>query len=347
MSTEQPNSIDKYTKEDVVPPWVTIEGITANKEEPFFLVVTRKFDWEKAPSARNTSLPSHKTRSLIKYSEARYSPVSSFAANNIQVACPAFYQDLDPDDSSELIADEFDSAFKEKLDWRKKGGETMEFLKKGLRTSLPGIEYSDTSATLTFSSPKSWIYCTSIDPQTNFKRRIQKEHLSLNYDFMTRIDNASSFGTQLGGDIGQQALFKNDFICDYPLFFRRVIPKSKNVIENIIKNMLNIEAICQCTKDKLRDSLVQLKADIDIYTIFVDHAPVLYLEKDRIAPFIAELPELHAASVVPFVKQIHYAEQQEYRFVISVQFHSPRNSKFRLGVSNELRSLMTSLGAAP
>ena len=347
MSTEQPNPDVKYTKEDILPPWVKIERIMANYKEPFFVAITRTFDWDKAPFARNTSLPSHQVPTLIKYSKAKFSPVSSFAAKDIQVVCPSFYRDLAPDDNSQLIADELDSVIRETLNWRKKGSEPIEILKKGLRGSLPGIEYADTSTALTFTTRGSWIYCTSIDPSTNLKRRMQKEHLSLNYDFMTRIDNPSSFATQLGGDIGQQVSFKNDFICDYPVFFRMVIPGSKNVIENIIKNMLTIEVISQCTKDTLRDALVQLKATTTVHTIFVDHGPVLYLERDRFTSYKAELPELHGASVVPFVKQIDYAEQQEYRFVISAQFHTPRNAKFNLAVSDELRTLMTPLGAAP
>ena len=85
--------------------------------------------------------------------------------------------------------------------------------------------------------------------------------------------------------------------------------------------------------------------------IHVVHGAVVYLESDRIAPFIAEIPEFHAGRILPFVKQIDYEEQQEYRFVISVLLPTPinnnTNNTIYLAVSDELRSLMTPLRAVP
>ena len=91
-------------------------------------------------------------------------------------------------------------------------------------------------------------------------------------------------------------------------------------------------------------ALARHKATPDGYVIHVSHGTVIYLAGDRIGPFIAGRPELRKAEFLPFVKQIEYAEQQEYRFVISVQFHAPKKDTFDLGVSAELRNLMTPLG---
>ena len=52
-------------------------------------------------------------------------------------------------------------------------------------------------------------------------------------------------------------------------------------------------------------------------------------------------PEGEGGSIIPFVKRKKYKEQQEYRFVVSVQFHSPKEDTFALKVSDELRNLMT------
>ena len=155
-----------------------MSAISPNDNNPPYIVTTQNIDWERAPFARNISLPSPQPHTLIKYSEARFSPVSPFAAKNIQLACPSVYRDFEPDKHSERIADELDSAFIEELDWGKKGGTTTEFLKKQLRVSHPGIEHTDTRISLTLTARSethcTWIYCTSIDPGTNSKRQIQK-----------------------------------------------------------------------------------------------------------------------------------------------------------------------------
>ena len=51
--------------------------------------------------------------------------------------------------------------------------------------------------------------------------------------------------------------------------------------------------------------------------------------------------EEHSGSIIPFVKRKKYKEQQEYRFVVSVQFHSPNKDTFNLKVSDAFRNLMS------
>ena len=347
MSAEQPSPDVECTNEDILAPWFELEGAAINVKQPSYFVVIQRVNWEKAPFARDIPLPPSQPKRLIKYSKAKWSPVSSCPAKQIQLARSSFYRELEPDKNSELIGDELDSAFIAKLDWRKKGVSTMEFLKKRLRTSLPGLEHTDSRIALTFTAPGSWMYCTSIDPGSNSKRQIQKKHLSLNYDFMTNIDNLPSFAQQLGSDFGQQCEINNTFMRSIPEYSSLMSSITKKTIDNTLKNFLAIEGISECTKKNLTNAVAQLKATPEAYTIHISHGAVAYLERDSIACLMAEIPDFHNAATLSFLKQIDYAEQQEYRFVISVQLHTPKIDKFYLTVSDELRNLMTPLGSAP
>ena len=62
-----------------------------------------------------------KSDTLIKYSEARFSPVSSEPADHIRLATPSYYQDLEAGSNSELIADDRRGAYIESLNWRNRG----------------------------------------------------------------------------------------------------------------------------------------------------------------------------------------------------------------------------------
>ncbi len=346
MNAEQPSPDVECTNEDILAPWFELEG-TAINVKPSYFVVIQRVNWEKVPFARDTHLPPSQPKRLIKYSKAKWSPVSSCPAKTIQLARSSLYRELEPVNHSEWIRDELDSAFIAKLDWRKKGVSTMEFLKKRLRASLPGLEHTDSSIVVKFTAPGSWTYCTSIDPGSNSKRQIQKNHLALNYDFMTNIDNVPSFALQLGSDFGQQCEINNTFMVTLPKYSSLMSSITKKTIDNTLKNALAIEGISECTKKNLTNAVAQLKATPEAYTIHISHGAVAYLERDSIACLMAEIPDFDNAALLPFVKQIDYAEQQEYRFVISVQLHTPRIDKFNLAVSDELRTLMTPLGTAP
>ncbi len=139
MNEKQVSPDVEYTKEDMLPPWIELESAMIYAESPDFLVVTKRIDWEKVPLARSMSLPPSQPARLIKYSEAQWSPVSSFRAKNIQLATPSVYRNLNPDKNSEFIADELDSAFVADLDWAKKQYATVERLKTQIRESSFGF----------------------------------------------------------------------------------------------------------------------------------------------------------------------------------------------------------------
>ena len=84
----------------------------------------------------------------------------------------------------------------------------MEFLKKRMRERQYEYEQTSTRVTITLSGPSHLMYCMSIAPDTSHKSKLQRKHLSTNYDFMTRINNPARFAKQLGDDFGKQVKIK-------------------------------------------------------------------------------------------------------------------------------------------
>ena len=250
-----------------------------------------------------------KSDTLIKYSEARFSPVSSEPANCVRLATPSYYHDLAPEKNSELIADNLEGRYIETLNWRREGSVGMETVKNNLTASLPGVSYN-LNAKITWARDNFWLYCTSIDPNISYKRKKQMEHLSPNYDFMTTIEKPAEFAKQLGRDVGKQIELDRDLKCDnYGLHILASFSRKQN--------------------EFLGDSLIA-----------VDHGPVIYVDDDKIERLLNNYSEEHSGSIVPFVKRKKYKEQREYRFLVSVQFHSPNKDTFNLKVSDDLRNLM-------
>ena len=254
-----------------------------------------------------------KSDMLIKYSEARFSPVSSEPANCIRLATPSYYHDLAPEKNSELIADNLEGRYIEILNWRNRGSVGMETLKKSLTVSLPDLR-NNVKAKITWACEGFWMYCASVDPNISYKRKKQMEYLSPGYNFMTKIEKPTEFAKQLGCDVGKQVL-NSDLKSYYSAW-------------HILASFLR------------RQSKVMGK-----YFIAVNHGPVIYLDDDKIERLLNDYSEEHSGSIVPFVKRKKYQEQQEYRFVVSVQFHSPNEDTFYLKVSDELRSLMAPIGS--
>ena len=250
-----------------------------------------------------------KSDTLIKYSEARFSPVSSEPADHIRLATPSYYQDLEAGSNSELIADDREGAYIESLNWRNRGSIGMETMKEKLTGPLFDIR-NNLSVKITWARDDFWLYCVSIDPIISYKRKKQMEHLSPNYDFMTKIEKPSEFAKQLGRDVGKQIEFDRDLKCDnFGLHILASFSRKQN--------------------EFLGDSLIA-----------VDHGPVIYLDDDKIERLLNNYSEERSGSIVPFVKRKKYKEQQEYRFVVSVQFHSPNKDTFNLKVSDAFRNLM-------
>ena len=318
---------------------VDIENIGLDASDPTYVLVTRRIDWENASFARRIQFQSSPAPALIKYSAAEYSPVSSIPAKHIRLATPAYFRRLEPNKNSTLIADELDSAFVDKLNWRKRGSAQMEFLKKRMN------ELTNVDVTLTLSGPKHLMYCTSIAPESSHLKKKQQEHLSASYDFMTGINNPTLFATQLGHAFAKQVKINDDFKCNFPGLFAIASVLVKDHIENSLTHLVSNEGISGSAKSAFTNALARHKETANGYTIHVSHGAVVYLDGDTIGTFLADIPEVRKADFLPFVKQTEYAEQQEYRFVISVQYHEPRIDTYDLVVSDELRTLMTSLGA--
>ncbi len=158
------------------------------------------------------------------------------------------------------------------------------------------------------------MYCAAIAPEASSGMKIQRDSLSLNYDFMTGINNPANFARQLGIDLGLQKGFKNSVTCDYPGLFSITSPITKNYIVDTLKSARTIGGISESGKKSFTNAISQLKAIPEPYVIHVTHGAVAYLKKDRFASCMAEIPEIHGAAIIPFVKQIDYADQQEYRF---------------------------------
>ena len=249
-----------------------------------------------------------KSDTLIKYSEARFSPVSSEPAGHIRLATPSYYQELEAGENSELIADDREGIYIESLNWRNQGSVVMENFRQRSTASLPGLRYN-LKAKITWARDDFWMYCASIDPNINYKRKKQMKHLSSSYNFMTKIEKPSEFAKQLGRDVGKQIEFDRDLKCDnFGLHILASFSRKQN--------------------DFLGDALIT-----------VDHGPIIYLDEDKRQKLLNDYEE-YSGSIIPFVKRKKYKEQQEYRFVGSVQFHSPNKDTFNLKVSDEFRNLM-------
>ena len=252
---------------------------------------------------------------LIKYSKAKYSPVSLEPADHIRLATPSYYQNLEVEENSELIKDDLEGSYIEHLNWNRKGSHSMETFKKNIAGPPLYAGNSSISLKYTWARKDFWMYCASIDPNTNYERIEQMENLSPSYDFITKIESPSEFGKQLGRDVGKHINSHNNLKCDHPGW----------------------HIITSATK---KEFIAKHGVGIGEHLIFVNHGPVIYLDEDEIQEFMNNIPNVEGGSIIPFVKRKKYENQQEYRFVVSVQWHSPKEDILDLQVSDDLRKLM-------
>ncbi len=249
---------------------------------------------------------------LIKYSKAKYSPVSPEPADCIRLATPLYYRNLETEANSELIADDLEGLHIDFLNWDRKGGPAIEFIKKKL--AGPPLYLGNSSINLkltTRARDNYWMYCTSIDPGISYEREEQSECLSSSYNFMTKIEKPSTFAKQFGFDIGKQIELHRDLKHD---------SSTSRYLLELIRN-----------KGWVTDD----------YIISVNHGPVIYLEEDQRQEFINDVSEGSSVPFVPFIKDKKYEKQREYRFLVSVNFHSPKKEHFHLKISEDLRILMS------
>ena len=79
--------------------------------------------------------------------------------------------------------------------------------------------------------------------------------------------------------------------------------------------------------------------------IRIYHGPVIYLEEEKKSDFLDDASE-YVDKVIPivlFVKDKKYEVQQEYRFVVKVDFHRPTEKEIFLKVSDDLKKFMSPL----
>ena len=233
---------------------------------------------------------------LIKYSEAQYSPIS---ADSLKLATPHYYQELEVDGNSELIADDLESAYIQSFYWQTLGNGVMELMRTLTRTNF-------------------CMFCTAIDPNLSHRRDKQMKCISTSYDSMAKIENPSEFAMQLGRDVGEYITLHNNLKRNH-----YQSPPWHNFI-SFYKKQLGFTGE---------------------YLIFVEHGPVTYLDTDQIAEMVKKDSEAYTyfkgINVIPFVKRERYKEQQEYRFIVSIQGHILDKKEFYLKISPELRNLVS------
>ena len=249
---------------------------------------------------------------LIKYSKVEHSPVSSKSADFLKLATPLYYRELEVETNSELIADDLESAYIKYCNWNDEERAVIERFEKSLTQNL----FSFTTNTTFFfrmEVDNFCMYCTSIDPGLSYEREKQMKNLSLDYDFMTKIEKPSEFAEQLGRDVGKHINSQNDLEIDF----------SQAPILHTLGSFHR-----------------KLTGDMGEYLILIDHGPVIYLNEREIAEITKKDSEANGANIIPFVKREKYKEQQEYRFLVRVHGLIIDKMEFYLKVSDELRKLM-------
>ena len=274
---------------------------------------------------------------LIKYSKKEHSPVSPIPSGSIRLGAYNSYGDYINDTG--LVGDDSEGKYTEIHNWTKPGGRWTEERKKFLIGDSPvlqdiNLKNIKLKVSITWAlHGGSWLYCTSIDPKLNGQKIIQMKRTDQNYNFMTKIDEPTTFAQQLGHDFGKQIESNRDLECDSPGW-------------HLIRSASGRQS---GTGD---------------YSIFVSHGPVIYLSKEEIPEFInrasekigdrvtvfvkGERGEVQEGfkmgnQVVLFVKDKKYEVQQEYRFVVSISFHSPVEKEIFLKVSDDLKKFMSPL----
>lgn len=311
------------------------EPIARRMKEQSYIVVERFVDLNGVMRGIRHLFPESDT--LIKYSKKEHSPVSSVPSDSIRLGSHDSFGDYIKNPG--LVGDDTEGEYKEIHDWTKRESRWGEARKKSLMehspilndTTLRNVKFK-MKMTMSLNSG-SWLYSTSIDPKVNAQRIIQMKRTDPAYNFMTKIDEPTAFAQQLGRDFGKQIDSNRDLKCDSPGLY-------------------------------MLASAVSRQSGIGGYSISVSHGPVIYLDEKEAAEFIdytskkmgnrvtifienkkgEVLDDLEIGNVVAlFVKDKKYQVQQEYRFVVSVNWHSPSERAIFLKVSDDLKKFMSPL----
>lgn len=310
---ELPKKVDHIIKQAIQPdlPFGYRCESTFTTEDRLYTVQVRFVDLQNIISGVQYSYS--KPDTLIKYSKAEHSPVSSKSADFLKLATPLYYRELEVETNSELIADDLESAYIKYCNWNDEERAAIEEVEKSLtKDSL----FFKTNTTFSFrvEVDNFCMYCTSIDPGLNYEREKQMKNLSLDYDFMTKIEKPSEFAEQLGSDVGKHINLQDGLEIDF----------SQPPILHTLGSFYR-----------------KLTRDMGEYLILVDHGPVIYLNESEIAEITKKDSEANGANIIPFVKREKYKEQQEYRFLVRVHGLIIDKTEFYLKVSEDLRKLMS------
>ena len=288
-------------------------------ETPSYTVVVRHVDWKNLPLPSRIKQPDSEPKSLIKYSMAEHSPVSDKPSDGIQLGTPSYFKSIDSEQGTELMADELEGSYVESLDWKRRGSSVMENTKNRLRPFF-SHRANNLKLELTWVFDNVLIYCTSIAPETDYVRNLQEKYISSDYDFATRIVHPSCFATELGYQFGKQIDWETDIHADTP---------GMHVLASHARTRTNL---------------------LGEYLIFVDHGSVLYLTEEDMERIMNPQHNSSYERILPFLKRKKYEGQQEYRFVIDVQFNrifhhaDDKDCTFLLKISEKLRDLMSPYG---
>ena len=211
---------------------------------------------------------------VVKFSKREHA-IPNPKARCIQLATPMYYREYEEREGNQGIRDE------EEATWKRKG------------------EGSNFSWQMRLASNDLWIFCTSVQPKTDWElRKIQK---AFGYDCATTIANPSEFAKELGAAFAAYSEW-SDVSLDF--------------LDKLLWQFLSPEAF-----DKA----------VEVY-----HGPVVYPRNP--AKVIEAFPEKRREAVIPFVKRDEFSTQIEYRFIVSIG-GKPKKSTFRLPISTGLRSL--------
>ena len=246
---------------------------------------------------------------LIKYSEAQYSLVS---ADFLKLATPRYYRELEVESNSELIADDLEAAYIDTLDWKRQGSTVIESVKRSLIENSP-YSRGNVKVKLKMVCGSFCMYCTAITPNSSRERENQMRSFSAEYDSMVKIEKSSEFAKQLGRDVGKHIGLHNDLKRDYSQ------PSILHTLGSFYRNQSGF---------------------MGEYLITIDHGPIIYLDKDEIEEVVRKYSEVKASDIIPFVKRKRYKEQQEYRFIVSIQGHIFDKQELYLEISPELRNFV-------
>ena len=297
------------------PPGFKIESLATYIEKPSFTVLVRRMDWNNVTLPFRINYPSSELKGVVKYSRKMHSPVSATPSDCIQLGTPTYFRSSNSIGNSELMGDDRESAYTEKMDWGRVGSPTMESMKKHLNSSLRSVA-DNIQLEIGWASDNVFIYCTSITPETSYDRKLQKEYISPDYEFATHIVRPSCFATELGYQFGKQIDWKMDL---------KAGPPGMHVLAARARTRTNF---------------------LGEHLIFVDHGPVIYLTEEKIERAMNQVFNTDSDQILPFLKRTKYQGQQEYRFVLSAQFHrivnhgDPKNHTLMVAVSDDLRKLM-------